>query len=74
MCPLFPAEIAFDCLLAGPIPPELGNLTALKYLYLDGNQLSGESVRQVPITFSTVIQGCMHVSAVDELVRLPVLI
>lgn len=27
---------------AGPIPPELGNLTSLTYLALNGNQLSGE--------------------------------
>ncbi|CAN0358934.1 unnamed protein product, partial [Scytosiphon promiscuus] len=25
----------------GPIPPELGNLAALQYLYLENNELSG---------------------------------
>ena len=40
-------EIFFDIPLklstAGPIPPELGKLAALKKLSLRGNQLSGET-------------------------------
>ena len=42
MYSLFPAEVTTARPLAGPIPPELGNLATLKYLYLYGNQLSGE--------------------------------
>ncbi|CAN0168940.1 unnamed protein product, partial [Ectocarpus sp. 4 AP-2014] len=33
--------------LAGPIPSELGHLSALKKLHLWGNQLSGESTRNL---------------------------
>ena len=32
-----------DFRLAGPIPAELGTLAALKWLFLGGNYLSGES-------------------------------
>ena len=42
MCSMFPAEIATARSLPGSIPPELGNLPALGYFYLTGNQLSGE--------------------------------
>ncbi len=33
--------VLFENQLAGPIPPELGNLTSLAYLYLNVNKLSG---------------------------------
>ncbi|CAN0363548.1 unnamed protein product, partial [Ectocarpus sp. 8 AP-2014] len=33
--------------LAGPIPSELGHLSALKELYLTNNELSGESTRDL---------------------------
>ena len=29
---------------AGPIPPELGGISTLYYLYLNDNQLTGESL------------------------------
>ena len=35
-------RFVFAVVLAGPIPPELGNLAALQQLDLGGNQLSGE--------------------------------
>lgn len=42
---LLPAELVFAVVLAGPIPPELGNLAALQEeLNLWGNKLHGESV------------------------------
>jgi len=31
-----------ESVLAGPIPPEFGNLRALEYLHLERNQLGGE--------------------------------
>ncbi|CAN0346663.1 unnamed protein product, partial [Scytosiphon promiscuus] len=36
-----------DIVLAGPIPPELGNLAALQYLHLVRNKLSGHIPRQL---------------------------
>ena len=39
-----PGYFVFFVLLAGSIPPELGNLAALKELYLGENQLNGESL------------------------------
>ena len=40
----YPADFVFALVLAGPIPPSLGGLTALVELNLSGNQLSGESI------------------------------
>lgn len=42
---VFPVKFVFPRSLAGPIPSELGKLAALEYLNLEGNQLSGESLR-----------------------------
>lgn len=41
---LLPAALMLAPPLAGPIPPELGNLPALQDLFLAGNQLSGKSL------------------------------
>ncbi len=38
-----------DVAFAGPIPPELAGLRALKWLRLSNNQLSGEQQRQYTI-------------------------
>ena len=42
ICPLH--EIMFS--LPGPVPRELGNLVALECLYLERNQLRGESLQE----------------------------
>ena len=39
---VFPAELIFALLLAGPIPPELGDLRELQELWLNQNQLTGD--------------------------------
>lgn len=38
----FPVSFIFTFPLAGPIPAELGNLAALEFLYLYGNELCGK--------------------------------
>ena len=53
----FSRELVFCILLAGSMPPELGNLAALQQLYLGGNKLSGESLDNslaFPITYFEV--------------------
>lgn len=44
VCGFFPYSVHAVC--AGPIPKELGNLSALTMLYFDRNNLSGESCQK----------------------------
>ena len=37
----YPVDYVCDLVLAGPIPPELGNLKELQELYLFANKLTG---------------------------------
>ena len=39
--PVHEEETAFDLEVEGTIPPELGNLANLQYMYLHANQLTG---------------------------------
>lgn len=44
--------------LAGTIPPELGKLTALQRLYMNENQLNGESLGPVFRKSNIRLSGC----------------
>ena len=56
----------FFLLLSGRIPPELGNLAALRQLYLGRNQLTGECFVEISrMNPADASSGFMHVAGTE---------